>query len=128
MIINIIKFIGYLLVTTGVLNLIFMSPVYGQCPRPQSCSIMTKISGYENVDFILTMGVGGFISLGFCGIILLGFAKIISTLEEIRDTNKKLWQIISNLCNQTSTLSNIAEIVDIKKSFRTTPLLSSKFC
>ena len=88
MIANIIKFIAYLLITIGVLNLIFMSPIYGICPDTSTCSIMTIISDYKNVDFILAAGVGGFISLGFSGIMLLGFAKIISTLEEIRDINK----------------------------------------
>ena len=29
---------------------------------------------------------------------------------------------MSNSCNQTSTLSNTAEIAEIEKSFRTTPL------
>jgi hypothetical protein len=33
---------------------------------------------------------------------------------------------MSNSCNQTSTLSNTAEIVEIEKSFRTTPLLLNK--
>jgi len=32
---------------------------------------------------------------------------------------------MSNSCNQTPTLSNTAEIVEIKKSFRTTPLQSN---
>ena len=34
---------------------------------------------------------------------------------------------MGNSCNQIPTLSNTAEIVEIKKSFRTTPLLSSSF-
>jgi len=34
---------------------------------------------------------------------------------------------MSNSCNQTLTLSNTAEIVEIKKSFRTTPLQWSRF-
>ena len=34
---------------------------------------------------------------------------------------------MGNSCNQIPTLSNTAEIVEIKKSFRTTPLQWSKF-
>jgi hypothetical protein len=34
---------------------------------------------------------------------------------------------MGNSCNQIPTLSNTAEIVEIKKSFRTTPLRWSKF-
>jgi hypothetical protein len=34
---------------------------------------------------------------------------------------------MGNSCNQIPTLSNTAEIVEIKKSFRTTPLRWSNF-
>ena len=34
---------------------------------------------------------------------------------------------MSNSCKQTSTLSNTPEIVETRKSFRTTPLQWSKF-
>jgi hypothetical protein len=34
--------------------------------------------------------------------------------------------LMGNLCNQTPTLSNTAEMAEIKKSFRTTPLRLNK--
>lgn len=83
----ILSICGYGSVVIGVINLLFMGPIWGICKY--SYVKCRSLNSYENVDFVLTMGVGGFFSLVLTGILFLGFSKVIELLEEIRDSNKK---------------------------------------
>ena len=78
---------GYGSIVVGVINLLFMGPIWGICKY--SYVECRSLDSYTNVDFVLAMGVGGFFSLLITGILFLGFSKVIELLEEIRDSNKK---------------------------------------
>ncbi len=83
----ILSICGYGSVVIGVINLLFMGPIWGICKY--SYVECRSLGSYANADFVLTMGVGGFFSLVLTGILFLGFSKVIELLEEIRDSNKK---------------------------------------
>jgi len=83
----ILSIVGYLTMTIGLINLLFMKSIWGICTyQYTNCS---SLSSYANEGFIIAMGVGGFFSLAISGILFLGFSKVIETLEDIRDGNKK---------------------------------------
>ena len=86
----ILSICGYGSVVIGVINLLFMGPIWGICKYSYvECSPLSPFDSYANADFVFTMGVGGFFSLVLTGILFLGFSKVIELLEEIRDSNKK---------------------------------------
>lgn len=84
---DLLKFIGYGIMVLGVINLIFMTNIWGVCSY--NYVRCTSLDEYTNEGFIVAMGVGGFLSLVISGILFLGFSKVIETLEDIRDGNKK---------------------------------------
>ncbi|MDC1164006.1 hypothetical protein OAT83_00490 [Gammaproteobacteria bacterium] len=75
---SVLKVIGVVSIILGITNLLFMFPIYGECTGRYGCE-------YQNVEFVLIIGIGGFLSLGISGVLFLGFSKVIEILEEIRD-------------------------------------------
>ena len=78
-----LKYIGFILLVLGFINLFFMKSLYGVCKYQYvACD---SLSSYVNGEFIIVAGLGGFLSLVVSAILFFGFSRVIDLLEEIRD-------------------------------------------
>ena len=82
---ELLKNIGISTIVIGFINLFFCGKLYGICKY--TCY---SFSSYLNKEYVLMMGIGGFLSLTIFGVLLMGFSKVILTLEEIRDSQTNL--------------------------------------